>query len=137
MRPWHLLVRIARTVGTRPSGTRRRYHAIPHAVNAAADGLHAADQVRLPGGVGASALTQETGDCGRAGGLARNAELEVRVREMPLDRAHAQREACGDLLVAEAVGGEVEHFALASRERGDVRIGLRWSQPAIRLHERR
>jgi len=84
------------------------------AARAAMDAIGATTQLRALGRGG----VRVAGRGRRPRGLARQAQLRVDVREVPLDRAGAYDEAGGDRLVAHAVGDELEDSELALAELG-------------------
>ena len=67
----------------------------------------------------ASALAEEPRDGGGARRAPGDAELQVDVREVALDRPRAEAQRGGDLLVRLPVGAQAEDVALARRQRLD------------------
>src|SRR3954470_373254 len=67
-----------------------------------------------------SARRRKPRGCGRAGRLARDAQLRVDVREMPLDGPDTQVQRPGDLLIAAALRDQCEDVALAVAQLADM-----------------
>src|SRR4051812_24718837 len=91
----------------------RRHHPTFRAPAAGRGGIHVSELRLRLAKRGRAAPLREPGGCRSASRLPGDSELDVDVREMALDRAHAEEEAPGDLLVVEALRDEREDGQLA------------------------